>query len=338
MKIPESKNTINNLIDTYHESMQEKPRPHMGCSMLGHSCERWLWLSFRWAVIDKFPGRVLRLFRRGHMEEITIVKDLQAIGIDIRATVASQSRVDFGNHLSGSLDGIIHSGVPEARNTKHLAEFKTASDKKFKEFTKKGLEKANYQYYVQCQVYMRGAALTRALFLVVNKNDDSIYTERVRYDAAVADKYIKRGHRLVSSPRLPEPMSADPSWYECKWCAAYSLCHKGEGTTEVNCRTCAHSTPTEDSEWHCDRHSGAVPVQFQREGCKSHAIHPDLVPDSWTQKDSPHEWSAVYDIDGREVINGEDGHLYSELLANLDACLSDDPELEGFKKMGKVVA
>ena len=72
MKIPDPVNSIENLIDQAHENRQEKPRPHMGCSILGHPCDRYLWLSFRWAVIEKFKGRILRLFRRGQLEENTI--------------------------------------------------------------------------------------------------------------------------------------------------------------------------------------------------------------------------------------------------------------------------
>jgi len=285
-------------------------------------------------VIEPFPGRVLRLFRRGHEEEINIVKDLRAIGMDIRATTSNQARVDFGNSVSGSMDGVIFSGVPEAPKTKHLAEFKTASDKKFKEFVDKGLEEANYQYFVQCQVYMQGAGLARALFLVVNKNDDQIYTERVRYDEAVATKYIKRGHRIVSTERIPEPLSADETWWQCRFCAGHDLCHGGAGTNEVNCRTCAHVTHTE-GQWHCTRHDDIIPTKFQYEGCDSHVMHPDLV--AWKHKGGHGEWSAVYEVDGREFVNGEDGIKSRELIANFNACF--DEEVQELKRAfnGEVV-
>ena len=65
MKIPDSEHSIQAKIDKHHESLAEPPRPHMGCSQLGHPCDRWLWLSFRWAVQSQFPGRILRLFRGG---------------------------------------------------------------------------------------------------------------------------------------------------------------------------------------------------------------------------------------------------------------------------------
>jgi hypothetical protein len=324
-KIPNPINHIAALIDEYHEDKNRHGgRPHLGASQLGHHCDRWLWLSFRWAVVEQFEGRVLRLFRRGQNEELTIVKDLRAIGIDIRGVTGNQSRVNFGAHVSGSMDGIIHSGVPEAPHKKHLAEFKTASDKKFKEMVDKGLEKANPVYFAQCQVYMRGGELDRALFLMVNKNDDSIYTERVRLNKAVADKFIQRGRGITLSERIPEPCSTDPSWWLCRFCAAHSFCHDNAPTKEVNCRTCAHSTPLEDS-WECARYETDIRTKWQYDGCNSHVLHPDLVP--WKRKESPYEYSAVYEIDGVDLVNGQDGWQSIELLSNLEVCKNPPDEI-----------
>src|SRR5690554_6613175 len=111
---PPQKPDLVRLIDMAHESRPERPRPHMGASILGHHCDRYLWLTFRHAVVEKFSGRMLRLFRRGHNEEATVVADLRAAGLHISDTGSSQARVDFGNHVSGSIDGIIHEGVPES--------------------------------------------------------------------------------------------------------------------------------------------------------------------------------------------------------------------------------
>ena len=326
MKIPESKHSIQSLIDKYHEFKAEDPRPHMGASQLGHPCDRWLWLSFRWAGQPEFPGRILRVFRRGQNEEATIVSDLRAIGMDVRSTGTAQSRVDFGCHVSGSIDAIIESGVPEAPRARHIAEFKTHSKKSFDDLEKHGVEKSKPQHFVQMQLYMHGTKIDRALYLAVCKDDDRIYTERVHYDAEVAEKYVARGHRLALEDRMPPPLSTDPSWYQCKFCDAHKFCHETKKTQNVNCRTCAHSTAKEDSTWRCERHDAdGIPVEFQREGCESHVLHPDLVP--WKMKESPWNWIAVYEIDGRDTANGEpDAHIYSskELLANPTACSLND--------------
>jgi hypothetical protein len=321
MKIPEANHSIQGLIDKHHESKAEPPRPHMGCSQLGHPCDRWLWLSFRWAVQPKFPGRILRLFRRGQMEEATIVSDLRAIGMDVR-TSRQQARVDFGCHVSGSIDAVIESGVPEAPKKRHVAEFKTHSSKSFADLEKNGVEKSKPEHFVQMQLYMHGTEIDRALYMAVCKDDDRIYTERVRYDKEVADKFIARGRRLALEDRMPPPISTDPSWYQCKFCDAHEFCHETKTTKHVNCRTCAHSTATKASEWHCAKWDAVIPVDAQRTGCEGHVLHPDLV--AWQRKDGPDEWTAVYEINGTNVANGDpeqEGVFGSkELLANAAAC------------------
>ena len=326
MEIPDAHHTIVALIDKHHEAQAEPPRPHMGCSQLGHPCDRWLWLSFRWAVQQSFPGRILRLFRRGHAEEATIVSDLRAIGIDVRGTTGrDQMQVDFGSHVSGSVDGIIESGVPGATHTRHVAEFKTHSKKSFDELEKNGLA-SKPMHHAQMQVYMHGMGIARALYVAVCKDDDRIYTERVRHDPALAAKHIERGQRIALSDRMPEPISADPSWYVCRFCPAHEFCHETKTTKHVNCRTCAHSTAMPDSTWHCARYDASdIPVDYQREGCECHVLHPDLVP--WPRKDGLDDWTAIYVIDGRDTANGEgDAHIYTsrELLANPKACSLND--------------
>ena len=336
MKIPDSEHSIQAKIDKHHESLAEPPRPHMGCSQLGHPCDRWLWLYFRWAVQPQFPGRILRLFRRGQMEEATIVSDLRAIGLDVRGAGKQQTRVDFGAHVSGSIDGIIESGVPEAPKKRHIAEFKTHSKKSFDDLVKAGaVASAKPEHFVQMQLYMHGTKIDRALYVAVCKDDDRIYTERVRYEQDVAERYIERGHRIALAERMPEPCpGAGPSWHKCKYCSASAMCWEKQPTQHVNCRTCAHSTAKEDSTWRCECHDAdGIPVDFQRQACDSHVLHPDMVP--WQRKDGLDDWTAVYVIEGRDVANGEgDAHVYTsrEILANPKMCSLGDEYVEQLRE------
>ena len=302
------------LIDRAHEAAQEPPRPHLGCSMLGHPCERWLWLSFRWAVVEQFDGRILRLFRRGQNEESIVLADLAAIGCEIASTDGKQARVDFGAHVSGSIDGIIESGVPGATKTRHVLEIKTHGKKSFDELDKAGVRKAKWQHFVQMQLYMHGTGCTRALYFAVCKDNDAIYTERVEYDKAIAESAIKRGHGVTLADRMPPPLSTDPTWYQCRWCPAHSFCHKQEPTRQVNCRTCAHATAKPDSTWHCSRWEAAIPTDAQREGCADHVLHPDMVP--WPMQGSDDGLSATYIIDGVAVRNGHGGTDSRKIVAH----------------------
>ena len=325
MEIPESQSSIESLIDQAHEAMSDRPRLHMGCSILGHSCDRYLWLNFRWAVIEKFPGRIRRLFRRGHNEEKWIEADLKMIGVSVENTGDNQSKVQLGCHIGGSIDGIL-SNIPGKTKTKAVLEAKTHSKKSFDSVKDKGVQASKPMHYVQMQLYMLGTGLTRAVYFAVCKDDDRIYTERVKFDDELAKKYLERGKRIVTSDRIPPPMSTDPSWWECKFCAAHEFCHKTNRTKEVNCRTCALSTAEADGTWTCTRWGGAViPNENQYEGCDSHVLHPDMVP--WKLIPGEADNEAIYEINGKPVRNGEaDAFVFSskEILANPDACSEAD--------------
>jgi hypothetical protein len=308
VKLPEPYHTLTAKIDRYHEERQEKPRAHFGLSGAGHECERYLWLSFRWAVIEKFQGRILRLFRRGHREEITLVEDLRNAGLKLtHAGADPQKRVSFGANVSGSLDGIILGGVPESPEKPHILEMKTHSKKSFDDLVKKRVQASKPMHYAQMQVYMLGIDIDRALYVAICKDDDRIYTERVRLDREFAEKKVLRAKRIAMSEQLPPPISTRPDWYQCKFCSAYDFCHETRTTKEVNCRTCAHSTPLEKNGFKCERWGHEIPTEFQHEGCRSHVVHPGLLPESAQLVDSVDEWTAIYKIGAVMITNGENG-------------------------------
>lgn len=317
MKVPENKSRLAALVDSWHEDHSEERRPHLGASLLGHPCDRWIWLSFRWAVANRFPGRVLRLFRRGHREEETVIADLRSVGLVIHSALDEQVQIDYGCHVKGTPDGIIESGVPEAPKARHVLEIKTHKSTSFKKLLASGVAEAFPQHYCQMQISMHGAKIERALYYPVCKDDDEIAPERVKYDKEAAMQLVDRGHRLATTERIPPPLSADPTWYQCKFCSAYDFCHQTDCTDQINCRTCAHATPEPNSTWTCARYAKAViPIEVQRVGCECHVLHPDLVPWEW-EGGTADGLNAIYKIDGVQMVNGEgDANVYSseELL------------------------
>ena len=320
-KIDSPSRSIQVLVDEYYESIPEERRGHMGASIIGHPCDRWLWLSFRWAVIEKFPGRILRIFQEGHHKEQVMVNYLRSIGVEVRAPKGKQARVDFKCHVSGSLDGIIERGLPGAPKSKHVLECKIHNNKSFCRLKREGVEKSHPRHYAQMQSYMHGTGIKRALYMAHNEDTKEIHAERIPYNGKVAEKVIGRAKRIALSDRMPEPVSDDPTWWECKFCPAHEFCYQTNLTKEVNCRTCAHSTPTVDSTWRCEKYEQDVPEDFQQKGCECHVLHPDLVP--WKRKESSNPWEAVYEIDGDDMRNGEpDANVYGskELIADPEAC------------------
>lgn len=64
--------------------MHEKPRGHLGASIIGKECWRQVWYDWRWATHVKPKGRMLRLWERGHREEPAFIEWLETVGANVR--------------------------------------------------------------------------------------------------------------------------------------------------------------------------------------------------------------------------------------------------------------
>jgi hypothetical protein len=251
---PPSVNTRDLIYKAYEAAAEGRRKgKRLPASMIGRECERQLWLVFRWALTVKHAGRILRLFDTGNHEEPRLVNDLRRIGVTVVEVDPNDGRqwsvTDESGHFGGFMDaaGI---GVPEAPATWHVIEFKTHSDKSFKDLEKKGVRDAKPEHYAQMQTYMHLAGMVRALYLAKNKNTDELYSERVYYDAAYSIRTIEKARRIVTSPVPPAGISTDPTFFKCKFCDVATICHKRQ-MPERNCRTCMHSTPVADGQWSC---------------------------------------------------------------------------------------
>lgn len=308
--IPDTGNTTAAAVLRQIEEAQDSGhRPHLGASLIGHSCERHLWLTFRWALAHRWDGRMLRLFRIGQRAELRFVEELRAAGIEVHDVDASgrQWRVSSekcGHHFGGSMDGAAR-GLPEAPKAWHVVEFKTHNDKSFRELLAKGVQAAKPQHWAQMQVYMGLTGMDRALYYAENKNDAALYTERVHFDKASFDALEERALRVITAPEPPARIgSAD--WYECKFCHHAAICH-GTTAPEANCRTCAHSTPqlNGSARWICEHHCCDINEDTQRAGCADHRVIPILLDRIGTVVDGSPEAVTYRMEDGREFTNGD---------------------------------
>lgn len=357
-EIPKPMDTIAGRINRQHQQKNLETPPtryHMGVSGLGNPDSADLWLGFRWAFKQNFDGRLLRLFRRGHLEEETAVADLKAIGCRLRNVLDDQLFLDFGAHVRGSCDGIIQSGVPGAEKTPHLLEIKTVSKKRFDELQKNGLEKFSFTYWVQVHCYMSATGLERCLFYAVCKDDDRIYTERVNYDKTTADIYISRGQDIATADRMPERLPWGATDWRMKFNDYYAAYFPESAASEhwdrlavqrestdlllaricINYRTDSTSTPRQDGTWFSERFQSVIPNEHQHTADEGHVLHPDIMAlAGWTLLDSHHPHIARYRLpNGEEVLNGNpelatDEPVYSswELLANPEACAATKNE------------
>lgn len=279
-EIPQPRHTVAAMVYELHERRRasEQDRAYLGGSQIGHHCERYLWLAFRWCLRERFDGRMLRLFDTGHREEARLLEELREAGVRIEG---EQFGVEaLGGHFRGHLDAVAL-GLPEAPRTWHLVDCKTISAKKLKELTKKGLREFEPRYHAQAQVYMGLANLTRAIYLFVSKDDDTVHEERIEFDRAEFDRLMERARRIVFSPEPPARISEDAEFFRCRMCAMHGLCHE-DTAPRSNCRTCAHSTPLEDGSWTCEHHGRAIDLEAQRAGCADHRVIPILL-ERWAE-------------------------------------------------------
>ena len=312
-------------------SADDGHRPHLGASLLGHECDRYLWYTFRWAESERFDGRMLRLFETGHLAEPRLAAALRAAGVELHTTDpgGNQWRISFSaGHCGGSMDGA-GLGFPEGPKTWAIWECKTSGTKAFEKVKADGVKAGKPQHHSQMQVYMGETGMTRGLYTMVCKETDEVYTEWVRFDDVEYARLKTRGERIVASPTPPAKLSEKATWYQCKFCKFHEICH-GEAAPEVNCRTCAHATPEMHTEpnadgtgrWTCAgagpirgacAPDGSIPVRSQRQGCGGHRYIP-LVLANFAKPVDFIDGDVVYELtSGGTIANGDKpGMLSSE--------------------------
>ena len=257
-------------------------RPYLGMSSIGDPCARKLWYGFRFASTPQInTARQMRIFARGDIEEARVVGYLKDIVIEVYrpGKYNSHERVELFGHIGEQQEEFIgfaghsmgHSdgrciNVPDAPKTEHLLEIKTANEKNFKKYIKlESVKEANPGYYGQIQRYMKASGLTRALFIVVNKNTEELYIERVHYDAEYADMLEAKETDIILSEQPPEK-EFPAGYFSCGWCPHNSVCHEG-ARPEQNCRTCASVDLHDGGRWSCGVTEKDLDMEAQEKGC-----------------------------------------------------------------------
>jgi len=301
---PATSATVEAIYTSYERARAGEHRPHLGASLIGHDCDRFLWLTFRHAMAPKFSGRMLRLFETGNLAAPRFVADLRAIGCEVSEEQEPgkqwrETAVD--GHFGSAIDGAVL-GLPEAPKTWHLVEMKTHNAKSFSLLVSKGVREAKPQHYAQMVVGMELHGFTRALYLAVNKDNDELYSERIKADPIEAARLLERARRIVYAEKPPERIGG-PDWFQCKFCHFYPICHERQ-FPERNCRTCVHSTPVSGCRWECTIHGDI------RKDCPDHQYIPELVPGKQVDV---RDGRVVYEMHGGvEWVDGGDPHAALE--------------------------
>lgn len=234
-----------------------KKRDYLGLSALGGECKRAVWFDFRKVAEKKFPPRMLRLFRRGDVQEFQFNYLLRGIGFTIYEVDENgkQFKVeDFEGHLSGSMDGAAEAPdkywIEGTTPIPFLIEYKTYNTKRFAKLQKEGVKSADIKYWKQMQGYMGYFDLKGGLFCAVNKDDDSLYFEWVKFSPKDFKRLVALGEEILSAQSPPERISNISSWWQCTYCDYKPQCHFGEPSLK-SCRSCKFAEPSENKSWVC---------------------------------------------------------------------------------------
>lgn len=246
---------------------------------IGNPCDRALYYNLRWASpAEIIEGRKISIFRTGDMWEERMVADLEAIGVEVWG---QQERIRLASgHVRGKIDGRAL-GIIEAPKTEHLMEFKSSNTKAFAKIKKDGCRKAKPLHFAQCQIGMHALGLSRAGYMVTNKDSDERYFERLEYDADYSIRLIARAERIIFNDEPPARLHDDPNHkmaFECGWCRHRGVCHEG-AMPRVTCRSCLHASPERhgDGAWSCARFTKPLGLDEQREACPLHRWIPALI-------------------------------------------------------------
>jgi len=310
--LPSSPVKIENIID---KRVEEKATPRfsntINPSTIGHPCERFLWYKFRWAYIpESHQGRMLRLFETGQLEEARMIGWLRESGCTVKdrdEKTGEQIRItELDGHLTGYLDGIIEAGLPEAPKARHVLECKTHNLKSFRQLVENGVAVAKPEHAAQMQIYMHVTGIDRALYLAKCKDNDALYSERVKYDVSRAIALLAKGERIKNAEmNAPPRVSDNPDYYLCKVyrCPAYASCHEKNFSLR-NCRTCLHVSANNGGQWYCQYHQRELKAEDQKAGCPSHLFLPALVPGEQIDTNEKLETVAYRLSDGTLWVDG----------------------------------
>lgn len=263
-------------------------RNHLGASLIGKECKRYLWYVFRWCHKENFDGRMQRLFNRGHREEARFIEWLEGIGAKVyfeNRNVPPNEKGEYPQyrisgvmgHFGGSLDAIIilpeRYGIPEPI----LGEFKTnGTGAGFDKLERDGMAVAKAEHYAQTSTYGKKYDFRYVLYMNINKNDDSIHVELVKLNHQLGEQMEVKAELIIMSQVPPPRLSDNITFRSCAYCSMKEICHKG-AVVERNCRSCKNAKPVENAQWFCSVHNDVIPKHIIPLACDSYKSITDNV-------------------------------------------------------------
>ena len=234
--LEKTKSKIAQLIDDsiVESKKKEKQRTYLGASSLGDACARKIQYTYQGQQPDEnkeFNAQTLRIFQLGHELENSMAGWIRHAGFDLRTLDKNGEQFGFSiadDEIKGHIDGVICGG-PDDIKYPMLWECKSANDKSFNEFVRKGVLRTNETYAAQIALYQSYMNLTDnpALFTVINKNTCEIYFELVPFNMHLAQKTSDKAVDILNASKNNELLpriAVDSDYYACKYCEFRESC------------------------------------------------------------------------------------------------------------------
>lgn len=326
----------------------EAPRGYLGMSSIGQPCERRLWYGFRWAAREQFGCDTLWRFDDGFRSEDVMADRLRLVpGVHLRTvdprTGQQFAAADWGGHFRGHADGLV-TGLLQAPKALHVWEAKAVNETKLAKLDKFKAEHGEKNalsawdpvYHAQAILYMAYFEAPRHYLTASSPGARAMVSVRTDTDLDEARRLRDKAGRIIGAATPPTKISADPAWYECRYCPARALCHGGK-LPAVNCRTCVHATPELDGDgrWSCALHKRDLTPAEQAKGCDGHRYIPALVTFAEpVDASEAGNWIEYRLPDGRTFHNGgpAPGSYSSEELRVMDPSMIGDAGADALRE------
>ncbi len=230
---------INWLLDKAIAEKTEEKRNYLGCSILGHECERAVQYEalktvFRIDIPDDFPPRVRRIFARGVDAEARAADWFASAGFVLLTedpATHTQFKVSFcENNIQGHLDGIFalwRGAEASPFPLPALWENKCVNAKGWRQVVKEKVRHAYPKYFAQMQLYMGGMGLDKGLITFVNADTLELHHELVGFEEHTFQGLITRGRRVLEACKhgewVPTGAGSEAS-LSCRMCSYSQTC------------------------------------------------------------------------------------------------------------------
>ena len=176
-------------------------------SMLGNTCDRYLYLAYNGQLGDQVIGaKLVRIFDHGGSLEVRMQKYFERTGLFL---AAEQSVKVHTPPISGRYDFLLK----HEEYGRVILELKSINDKGFKAL----IDTPKPEHLLQVQIYLNLAGVENGVVLYENKNDQTLKAFKVVRNDAIWNGVLERCTRIQAMVPLHMPTQCTGEFFcDCR--------------------------------------------------------------------------------------------------------------------------